>query len=74
MRKPPGPAVKRPCLVLGAREALCWSSRLLQGGVAAGAAGAESEQFRDGQGNELVDLRQGERFQNRKGGRDFSAV
>lgn len=40
-----------------------------------GAAGAESEQFRDGQGNEMVDLRQGERFQNRKEGRDFlSAV
>lgn len=74
MGKAPGRAVKCPCLALGARKALCWSSRLLQGGAAAGAAGAQSEQFGDGQGNELVDLRQGERFQNRKGGRDFSAV
>lgn len=52
-------------------KALCWSSRLLQGGAAAGAAGAESERFRDGQGNEMVDLRQGERFQNRKRGEGF---
>lgn len=44
---------------------------LLQGGAAAGAAGAESEQFRDGQGNEMLDLRQGERFQNRKRGEGF---
>lgn len=50
------------------------SSRVLQGGAAAGEDGSSQNRCRDGQGNEIVDLRQGERFQNRKGSVFVSAV
>lgn len=47
---------------------------MLQGGAAAGEDGSSQNRCRDGQGNEMVDLRQGERFQNRKGSVFLSAV
>lgn len=73
-RNLPAPLQKPRDQALLSPKPLRRSSRLLQGGAAAGAAGSSQNRCRDGQGNEMVDSRQGERFQNRKGGSVFTSA
>lgn len=74
-RKPPGPAAKAlgPGAVVS--KAVAPEQPVAAGRSGCGGGRQQSQnRCRDGQGNEMVDSRQGERFQNRKAGSVFTSA